>query len=69
VAFIAPVENLSRRVIVLASPSFALFRCHNVTSFKYVPVPTHSDHRFPSKMATHSEDGEATVNSSPSSDK
>jgi hypothetical protein len=33
VAFIALVENLSRRVIVLASPSFALYRCHNFTSF------------------------------------
>jgi hypothetical protein len=35
VAFIAPVENLSGRVIVLTSPCFALYRCHNLTSLKY----------------------------------
>jgi len=34
VAFIAAVKNLSRRVIVLASPSFALFRCHNLSPFQ-----------------------------------
>jgi hypothetical protein len=52
VAFIALVETLARRVIVLASPSFTLYRCHNFPSFS-VLIKANLQFKKPSLPSLH----------------